>query len=282
MIAGVDGNYYLHRAFSVKGEFDPEHAVARTFLSLVFADLLAVKATQVVIVFDGAKGFRYKLDPNYKINRDSHKENAGDGQSTRLIYTKSLPYLQGILTMLEIPWEQHHDLEGDDLLSGLGHAHEALEDSIALLGRDKDMHQCLRPGVRIYDAQGGGWFTHKDVVKKWGVKPSQMVMLQAIMGDSSDDIPGVPKVGPKTAARICNEFSSISEWIKGETNEKLKVVARKMRKRLLLNKKLVALRTDHPPHPHKIAKTILDKDFAFPSSLKSYINYLYPKTKSLF
>lgn len=280
MIFGIDGNWYLNRAYAIAGTKDPEQAVTYLFLSLMFKDALAVKAKRVFVAFDGPEVFRYKLYKKYKGNRDKHKENRGKDDTSNLIYSKSLPFLQGVLTLLEIPWEQHRDKEADDVLASSSYVY----DKIVLGAQDKDLYGHLREGVRLFDSKikvGSKYITHETVRKKLGIDPKHMELYQTLIGDSGDNIPGLKGVGPKTAQHICNTYGSINEWYKAADAE-TKLMLKRNKDKLALTRKLVTLRRDCPAHALQIPADIATRGVKVPNSVRQYLEFLYSRTKSLF
>ena len=106
------------------------------------------------------------------------------------------------------------DMEGyeaDDLIAT--YAKLALEQGkeVIIISADKDLMQLIRPGITFYDPMKDKFFGPEEVKEKFGVYPDKVIDVQALMGDSSDNVPGVPGIGPKTAAELVNEFGSLEE-----------------------------------------------------------------------
>ena len=101
--------------------------------------------------------------------------------------------------------------EPDNLI--VAYARPALEKSMeaAVVSADKDLMQLIRPGVEFYDPMKDKFFTPEDVREKFGVYPDKVVDVQALSGDSTDNVPGVPGIGPKTAAELVNTFGSLEQ-----------------------------------------------------------------------
>lgn len=284
---GIDGNWYLHRAYSIAGEHDPLDQVAKLFVSMVCRDAMRTRCKRILVAFDGDDIFRYKLDPLYKANRKDKEPTKGSGNkagavdTTSKIYTHSLPHLVKVLDILGIKWVQKRDLEADDVLASTAdHA-----TYIFVVGtKDKDGYQILRPGVSIHDSTAKPeprTITHKDAEKSKGVPCSKMVMYQTLLGDKIDNIPGFDGLGPKKVQAICLAHDSIKAWYKVADEKDRKFLVRNA-ERLKLNRKLVLLVRDQPEEPAMVPKDSPSRWPLAPNSLHDYVQFLYPKTRGLF
>ena len=182
--------------------------------------------------------FRTELYPDYKANRDAAPEDLPP-QVTRCL---ELLELMGV-PVLGVP-----GMEADDVIATIVKEMDGTDPDlhIRILSRDKDLTQVLRPGVELFDIHKDMSVTPEDVFKTEGVEPCHVVDILALMGDSVDNIPGVPGIGPKTAAKLVLEYGGIDEIyehideIKGKRHENL--VASK--DAMPLNRDLVRLRDD--------------------------------------
>jgi len=193
----------------------------------------------VAMDIGGDRGtFRSELYPDYKANRSETPEDLPP-QVTRCLE---------LLQLLDVPVLGVERMEADDVIATvvrrLGEEHPDLQ--VRILSRDKDLTQVLRDGVELFDIHKDASVTPEDVFKTEGVQPSQVVDILSLMGDSVDNIPGVPGIGPKTAAKLVLEYGSIEgiyehiDEIKGKRHENL--VA--SRDAMPLNRDLVRLRDD--------------------------------------
>ena len=193
----------------------------------------------VAMDIGGDRGtFRSELYPDYKANRSETPEDLPP-QVTRCLE---------LLQLLDVPVLGVERMEADDVIATvvrrLGEEHPDLQ--VRILSRDKDLTQVLRDGVELFDIHKDISVTPEDVFKTEGVQPSQVVDILSLMGDSVDNIPGVPGIGPKTAAKLVLEYGSIDgiyehiDEIKGKRHENL--VA--SRDAMPLNRDLVRLRDD--------------------------------------
>ncbi len=182
--------------------------------------------------------FRSELYPDYKANRDKTPEDLPP-QVTRCLE---------LLDLMNVPVLGVERMEADDVIASLVKRleEESPDLQVRILSRDKDLTQVLREGVELFDIHKDTTVTPVDVFKTDGVEPSHVVDILALMGDSSDNIPGVQGIGPKTAAKLVLEYGSIDgiydsiDRIKGKRHENL-VGARD---RMPLNRELVQLRSD--------------------------------------
>ncbi len=265
----VDGNFYLHRAYSVVGAKDPKDSVARLFLSIMAKDAMVTKGRRLFVGFDGEAVFRYKLYPEYKSNRSD-----GKGEKTdNLIYKVSLPHLQTILTDLGIPWEQKPEYEADDLLASTCQ----LDGQFTIGTRDKDMFQVLDDHVDIFVGTKPQHFIRvEDCVKKFGLPPNRMVMFQSLIGDAIDNIPQIMK--PAQARKLCLSYNSLADV----KDDQLKVFLLQNKARIQRNRKLVKLVTTVPGTPGQVRSDAHKKWSKVPSAFVTYCEFVNPKTKRLF
>lgn len=193
----------------------------------------------VAIDIGGDRGtFRSDLYPDYKANRSETPEDLPPQVSRCL----------ELLGLLNVPVFGVERMEADDVIATLVRqlGVDAPDLDIRILSRDKDLTQVLRDGVELFDIHKDTGVTPSDVFKTEGVLPSQVVDILSLMGDSVDNIPGVPGIGPKTAAKLVLEYGSIEgiyehiDEIKGKRHENL--VA--SRDAMPLNRDLVRLRDD--------------------------------------
>lgn len=272
MNLGVDGNWVLHRVYHTLNDDlkDPAGHVARRFLSMVCRDAIFVKAKQVLVAFDGAKVFRYKIYPDYKGNRDK-----SDGASS--VYDYLQPLLD-YLAMAGVHVVQLQQYEADDVLCSL-----AAHTPVTISTRDKDAYQYLAPGVTLMDpsAKIGAktvpkMTTAKDVKSLIGVPVSASLDYQTLIGDKIDNVPQL--ITPAKAREGLLKHGSIKNWLSTDPEFRKAMKARK--EELNLNRKLVRLVPDIEVEAKPI-KWLRDLQ-SMPQAYVDYHSFCNPKTRSLF
>lgn len=198
--------------------------------------------THIGVAFDHGKTFRDEAFPAYKAQREETPEDI----------RASVPVIKDIITAMNIPVLQADGFEADDVIGTIATKAGAAGIETYMLTPDKDYGQLVRDNVFIFRPRhGGGYETMgpKEVNEKYGLSsPEQVIDLLALMGDSADNFPGCPGVGPKTAAKLIGEFGSIdamlanSSKIKGKLREKVEGAVEDIR----MSKFLATIRTDVP------------------------------------
>ena len=237
----VDGSSYLYRAFHAlpplsnsKGE--PTGAIYG--VANMLRRIPAEYATEnVVVVFD-AKGptFRDELFKEYKAHRPPMPDEL----------RAQVEPLNELVAALGFPILRISGVEADDVIGTL--ALRAIEQGreVVISTGDKDMAQLVRPGITLVNTMTSKVMDRDGVREKFGIWPEQVIDYLALVGDTSDNIPGVPKVGPKTAAKWLNEYGTLDEIIahadeiKGKVGESL----RENLEQLALSKELATIRCD--------------------------------------
>jgi DNA polymerase-1 len=184
-------------------------------------------------------GFRVKIDPNYKANRSETPE--------ELI--PQIPYIKKINEIMGIPAFEIPEYEADDVIATLTEYGVSSGLEVTIVSGDKDFSQLVRPHVLLLDTMKETLTDSQGVVAKWGVRPDQFLDFQALVGDSTDNIPGVKGIGPKGAAKLLNDFETLDnlysqlDQIKSDTiREKLLVG----KENAYLSKKLALIVRDIP------------------------------------
>ncbi len=200
------------------------------------------KPTHMAVAFDVGKTFRNDAFPEYKAQREATPEDI------RL----AVPIIKDLMSAMHITCLEAEGFEADDIIGTLALKAGAQGIETYMLTPDKDYAQLVGGNVYIYRPRhGGGYETldEKAVCEKYGVTtPLQVIDILALMGDSADNFPGCPGVGPKTATALVNQFGSIEEMlsrtqeIKGKTREKVEAA----RKDIEMSKFLATIRTDVP------------------------------------
>lgn len=277
----VDGNWYLHRCFfTLKSSRPMEDVLPENFLSLVLKDACAVKASHLLVAFDGHAIFRYKVYPEYKANR-TEKKGSGDEEPERNIYS-CLPNLRELMARCGIAFIQKKQYEADDVWASAADQYSALGHEVIGGSKDKDGYQVLGPKVRLYDSTAKPnprFITEEKAEKHKGVKVSQMVMFQTLIGDPIDNIPQI--LTPGEAKKVIKTWGTIKAWF-AKADPKTKRWLRANQVKLSINRQLVELKRDlslPEVEALKVAKASL-KDM--PKSWYVYQDFVWPKTKGLF
>ena len=248
----IDGSGYIFRAYyalpplSRKSDGLPTGAVSG-FCSMIFklledarADDSVHKPTHFAVIFDSAKkNFRNEIYKDYKANRSEAPEDL----------VPQFEYIRKSVKAFNLPSIELLNYEADDLIATYSKQIIEAGDKVTIISSDKDLMQLVSKKVRLYDPMKSKVLNEKDVEEKFGVKPEQVIDVQALAGDSSDNVPGVPGIGIKTASELIRKYKTLENLLK-KSNE---IPQKKRRETLLLNKdkailskKLVTLKSDVP------------------------------------
>ena len=198
--------------------------------------------THIAVAFDHGLTFRHEAFPEYKAQREETPEDI----------KLSVPYIKQILEAMRIPILQVDGFEADDIIGTVATLAGSKGITTFMLTPDKDYGQLIRENVYMYRPRHGGGYdvvgVH-EVEDRYGIPtPAQVIDLLALMGDSSDNFPGCPGVGEKTAAKLINQFGSIdnmlehTDQIKGKLREKVEAAVDDIK----MSKFLATIRTDVP------------------------------------
>ena len=201
----IDGSSYIFRAFfGVRQQLStskgfPTNALYG-FINMLQKVIREEKPDYLVVAFDSPdKTFRHKIYPNYKANRDAPPEEL----------SRQFPYFEPLVKAYGLSSIRRPGFEADDIIGTLAKKGKQKGLEIVIVSGDKDMMQLISPHIYMLDTMKNKKFMDKEVVEKFGVQADKVVEVMGLMGDSSDHIPGVAGVGPKTAAELIREFGSI-------------------------------------------------------------------------
>ncbi len=248
----VDGSGFIFRAFHAipplnrKSDGLPVNAVSG-FCNMLWKLLkdarntdVGVTPTHFAVIFDySSKTFRNELYDQYKANRTAPPED--------LIPQFGL--IRHATRAFNLPCIEKEGFEADDLIATYARLAEAAGADVTIVSSDKDLMQLVTPKVSMYDSMKDKQISIPEVIEKWGVTPDKMIDLQAMTGDSTDNVPGIPGIGPKTAAQLLEEYGDLdtllarAEEIKQQKRRE-NIIAN--RAQALLSRQLVTLRTDTP------------------------------------
>ena len=238
----IDGTSYLYRAFHAMPPLTSSKGLPTGAIKGVSNMLTSTKKQNpdvpIVVTFDAkGKNFRHQIFEAYKAARPPMPEEL----RSQIQPVKDICKAMGF-TVLSIA-----EVEADDVIATLTKQslHEGLDVIISTL--DKDLMQLVQdPKVRLYNSRDNKFYNEQKVFEKFGVHPNQITELLALVGDTSDGIPGIPKVGPKTAAKWLTKYQSLEEVIMNAESIK-GVVGQNLRDNIDIldrNLQLVSLKDD--------------------------------------
>ena len=248
----IDGSGYIFRAYyalpplSRKSDGLPTGAVSG-FCSMLFklleesrSDNSIHKPTHFAVIFDSArKNFRNEIYSEYKANRTEAPEDLAP----------QFEYIRKSVKAFNLPSIELLNYEADDLIATYAQQINKAGAKVTVISSDKDLMQLVSDRVRLYDPMKSKVLGEKEVFEKFGVKPNQVIDVQSLAGDSSDNVPGVPGIGIKTASELINKYKNLDTLLKkaGEIPQnKRRETLLANKDKALLSKKLVTLKIDVP------------------------------------
>ncbi len=251
----VDGSGYIFRAFHAlppmtRADGTPVNAVFG-FTNMMARFLAAHVGTHLAVVFDaGSHTFRNRIYDQYKAQRPD--------PPSELIPQFKL--VRDATAAFGIACVECEDWEADDLIAAYAKAGVEAGATVTIVSSDKDLMQLVRPGVTMLDPIKQKPIGPEEVMEKFGVAPDRVVDVQSLMGDSVDNVPGVPGIGPKNAAELINQYGSLEAVLDAAPTMK----PSKRRDNLIahaeaarISKKLVTLCEEAPmPLPLEAMRTV--------------------------
>jgi DNA polymerase I len=248
----IDGSGYIFRAYyalpplSRKSDGLPTGAVSG-FCSMLFklledsrADDSIHKPTHFAVIFDSArKNFRNDIYSEYKANRTEAPEDLAP----------QFEYIRKSVVAFNLPSIELLNYEADDLIATYAKKITNEGAKVTVISSDKDLMQLVSDKVRLFDPMKSKVIGENEVLEKFGVKPSQVIDVQSLAGDSSDNVPGVPGIGIKTAAELINKYKNLDVLLKKAseiTQNKRRETLLKNKDKALLSRQLVTLKDDVP------------------------------------
>ncbi len=242
----IDGNSFCYRAYyaikhlsNSKGQ--PTNAIYG-FIAMIRKIIKEEKPDMLAVAFD-LKGptFRHEKFKDYKGTRKPMPEEL----------VSQMPYIKRLLTAYNIPIYEAQGYEADDVLATLAEkCRKAKGIDTFIVTSDKDAMQLVTAGVKVYSPHKDGViYGEKEVRERFGVPPERIIDLMALMGDTSDNIPGVPGIGEKTAVQLMKEFKSLDNVLKN--THKIKSASRRKkieesRDLALLSRELATIKKNTP------------------------------------
>jgi len=239
----IDGSSYIFRAFfGVRQQLStskgfPTNALYG-FINMLQKVIREEKPDYLVAASDSPdKTFRHKIYPNYKANRDAPPEEL----------SRQFPYFEPLVKAYGLSSIRRPGFEADDIIGTLAKKGKQKGLEIVIVSGDKDMMQLISPHIYMLDTMKNKKFMDKEVVEKFGVQADKVVEVMGLMGDSSDHIPGVAGVGPKTAAELIRKFGSIEALYKRIDEVEKKNVKEKLerdKENAFMSRELVSIDTE--------------------------------------
>ncbi len=210
----VDGSGYIFRAYHAI-RFEPRtpeglHVNAvYGFCNMLWKLLKEMKPedrpTHLAVVFDKSeKTFRTEMYPDYKAHRPDPPDDL----------IPQFPLIREAVRAFEIPCLEQAGFEADDLIATYTRLACEAKATTTVVSSDKDLMQLVGNGVTMYDTMKDKCIGAAEVIEKFGVGPDKVIEVQALIGDSSDNVPGVPGIGPKTAAELITQYGDLETLLK--------------------------------------------------------------------
>lgn len=205
-LALIDGYGFVFRAFHAlppltRADGTPVGAVYG-FTNMLIKILASLHVSHVAVVFDsGSKTFRNDIYPQYKAHRPPCPE--------ELI--PQFPLVREAAESLNLTILEKTGVEADDIIATLAKKYAKEDFEVMIISSDKDLMQLIGDNIKMYDAMKNKLIAENEVQEKFAVAPNKVLDVLSLMGDSSDNIPGVKGIGPKTAAELITQFGSLEE-----------------------------------------------------------------------
>ena len=248
----IDGSGYIFRAYYAlppltrKSDGLPTGAVSG-FCSMLFKLLEDSKSnenkqkpTHFAVIFDSArKTFRNEIYSDYKANRSEAPDDLAP----------QFDYIRKSVLAFNLPSVDLINYEADDLIATYVDQILKKGAKVTIVSSDKDLMQLFKRDVRIFDPMKNKFISEQDVQNKFGVDSSKVIDVQALAGDSSDNVPGVPGIGVKTAAELINKYGNLETLLKSANEikqNKRRETLIENKDKAIISKKLVTLKHDAP------------------------------------
>ncbi|UFX98385.1 5'-3' exonuclease [Candidatus Gromoviella agglomerans] len=237
----IDGYSMAFRAFYSFPSIINKHAFEIGgligFISMISNFIKKIQPTHMLIVFDKGKSFRSEIYKDYKSTRKT---------APTSVYAQ-LPFLRKICIDTNIPFDEVPGFEADDVIASYCKRFNENGYQVCIVSPDKDLMQLVNATTFILNPTKWEEFNEKDVFKKFGVTPNQIVDMQALTGDVSDNIPGAKGIGPKIAVKLIEEFGSLENILNSIyliKNDRIRQIISNDQENILLSRKLAQLITD--------------------------------------
>ena len=276
----VDGSSYIYRAFHATPHLSnskgvPTNAIL-SFTNMIRKLIKEHNPEYFAIAFDRKEEtFRHQEFKDYKAQRKPMPDNL----------IPQISYIKKVVELLNIPFLEMAGFEADDLLGTVSLKALKRGFKVTIVTGDKDLMQLVEDNLELFDSMTGKKTGIKEVGEKFGVIPEKVTDVLGLMGDSSDNIPGVPGIGPKTGIKLIQEFSSLENLLDNLENVKQNNLREKLetyREQALLSKRLATIKKDVPveadiesfkiKEPNRDELVKLFAELEFKNLLKEYTN----------
>ncbi|MDM8335046.1 DNA polymerase I [Wolbachia pipientis] len=277
----IDGYSFLFRAYYVLPNLITTTGMSiggvYGFLNMILKYI--AHSDYLTIAFDsGKKNFRHDLYPEYKANRVTPPEDL----------IPQFAILREAAEAFNLSYEEIEGYEADDIITTLATKYSSHQDfKVVIVSPDKDLFQLLNYNILIFDPIKNIYIDEKQVIEKFGVSSNKLLDLLSLTGDSSDNIPGVPGIGPKTAAKLLDEFDSLDNIIANINNieqTRIRNILTEHKEKALISRELLSLckkvGLQHDVTKYEVLSPNMEKLLSF---LKKYeFNSLIGKVEKLF
>lgn len=255
----IDGSGFIFRAYHALPPLSNPQGVpvgaVYGFVNMLMKLLENNSHDCVAVVFDAARHtFRNRIYPEYK----AHRPPAPDDLIPQFALIREATDAMNIARI------ELEDYEADDIIATYATLAQKEGTEVTIVSSDKDLMQLIAPGVQMYDAMKNKVIAEPEVIEKFGVPPEKVLEVLSLIGDSSDNVPGVPGVGPKTAAELISQFGTVEALLEraGEIKQpKRRETILANAENARLSKQLIALKTDVPlPHYDNLCKRELEPE----------------------
>ncbi len=204
----VDGSGYIFRAYHALPPLTRPDGTAvgavYGFTTMMFRLREQYARDHLAVIFDASRiSFRQDIYPEYKANRPPAPEDL----------VPQFALVRKATEALGIPAIELEGVEADDVIASYADAAHAQGVEVLIISSDKDLMQLIRPGVAMLDPMKNKAIGEAQVIEKFGVPPEKVIEVQALIGDSVDNVPGVPGIGPKTAAELILQYGTLENLL---------------------------------------------------------------------
>jgi DNA polymerase-1 len=240
----IDGSSYIHRAFHAIRHLSNSKGLPTNAIfgfTKMLMKLLDDKLPDYMAVAFDMKGptFRHTIFKDYKATRPPMPEDLA----------VQIPYIKDVVAGLSIPALEKEGYEADDIIGTIAKQASNQDFNVVIVSSDKDFRQTLSENTVMWDTMSGNLTDYAAIKRDYGIEPEQIIEVMALSGDSTDNIPGVPGVGEKTALGLIQQFHSIENLFQNTNNitkASLKKKLEEFKGQAFVSKKLVTIENSVP------------------------------------
>ncbi|MFM8800524.1 MAG: 5'-3' exonuclease H3TH domain-containing protein, partial [Tagaea sp.] len=267
----VDGSGFIFRAYhalqTLTRPYGTPVGAVQGFVNMLVRLIESHAGDRIAVIFDTSrKSFRNDFYPEYKAHRPDPPEDL----------VPQFALVREATRAFDLPAVELAGYEADDLIATYAALALAKGETAVIVSSDKDLMQLVRPGIEMLDPLKQKKIGEAEVVEKFGVKPARVVDVQALAGDSTDNVPGVPGIGVKTAAELINAYGDLDTLLAraGEIKQpKRRETLLANKEQALISRRLVQLKADvqvevpleafeiKKPDPAKLRAFLVDQGF---------------------